>query len=74
MLAKSIAGEAKVPFFSIRAPIFVEMFVGVALPRARHVRERQEERPCIIFIDEIDAVGASVARAWAAETMSASRR
>ena len=63
LLAKSIAGEAKVPFFSISGSDFVEMFVGVGAARARHVRERQEERSCIIFIDEIDAVGASVARA-----------
>ena len=58
LLAKSIAGEAKVPFFSISGSDFVEMFVGVGASRVRDMFEQAKKNaPCIIFIDEIDAVG-----------------
>ncbi len=58
LLAKSIAGEAKVPFFSISGSDFVEMFVGVGAARVRDMFEQAKKiSPCIIFIDEIDAVG-----------------
>ncbi|HNH88691.1 MAG TPA: ATP-dependent zinc metalloprotease FtsH [Thiobacillaceae bacterium] len=58
LLAKSIAGEAKVPFFSISGSDFVEMFVGVGAARVRDMFEQaKKQSPCIIFIDEIDAVG-----------------
>lgn len=58
LLAKAIAGEAKVPFFSISGSDFVEMFVGVGASRVRDLFSKAKENaPCIIFIDEIDAVG-----------------
>jgi cell division protease FtsH len=58
LLAKAIAGEAKVPFFSISGSDFVEMFVGVGASRVRDMFEQaRKHSPCIIFIDEIDAVG-----------------
>ena len=58
LLAKAIAGEAKVPFFSISGSDFVEMFVGVGASRVRDMFEQaKRQAPCIIFIDEIDAVG-----------------
>ena len=58
MLAKAIAGEADVPFFSISGSDFVEMFVGVGASRVRDLfRQAKENSPCIIFLDEIDAVG-----------------
>lgn len=58
LLARAIAGEAKVPFFSISGSDFVEMFVGVGASRVRDMFEQAKKRaPCIIFIDEIDAVG-----------------
>ncbi|NTW52666.1 MAG: ATP-dependent metallopeptidase FtsH/Yme1/Tma family protein [Chlorobiaceae bacterium] len=60
LLAKAIAGEAKVPFFSISGADFVEMFVGVGAARVRDLFETAKKNtPCIIFIDEIDAVGRS---------------
>ena len=60
LLAKAIAGEAKVPFFSISGSDFVEMFVGVGASRVRDMFEQaKKQAPCIIFIDEIDAVGRS---------------
>jgi len=60
LLAKAVAGEAKVPFFSISGSEFVEMFVGVGASRVRDLfRQAKEKAPCIIFIDEIDAVGRS---------------
>ena len=60
MLAKAIAGEAKVPFFSISGADFVEMFVGVGAARVRDLFETAKKNaPCIVFIDEIDAVGRS---------------
>jgi len=58
LLAKAIAGEAKVPFFTISGSDFVEMFVGVGASRVREMFEQaKKQSPCIIFIDEIDAVG-----------------
>jgi cell division protease FtsH len=58
LLAKAIAGEAGVPFFSISGSEFVEMFVGVGASRVRDLfKKAKENAPCIIFIDEIDAVG-----------------
>ena len=58
LLAKAIAGEAGVPFFSISGSDFVEMFVGVGASRVRDLFEQaKKSAPCIIFIDEIDAVG-----------------
>lgn len=58
LLAKAVAGEADVPFFSISGSDFVEMFVGVGASRVRNLfRQAKEKSPCIIFIDEIDAVG-----------------
>lgn len=58
LLAKAVAGEAKVPFFSMSGSDFVEMFVGVGASRVRDLfRQAKEKAPCIIFIDEIDAVG-----------------
>jgi cell division protease FtsH len=60
MLAKAVAGEAKVPFYSFSGSDFVEMFVGVGASRVRDIfKEAKENTPCIVFIDEIDAVGAS---------------
>lgn len=58
LLAKAMAGEAKVPFFSISGSDFVEMFVGVGASRVRDLfRQARDKAPCIVFIDEIDAVG-----------------
>ena len=58
LLAKAVAGEANVPFFSISGSDFVEMFVGVSASRVRDLfRQAKEKSPCIVFIDEIDAVG-----------------
>merc|ERR1711871_1634256 len=58
LLAKAIAGEAGVPFFSISGSEFVEMFVGVGASRVRDLFQKAKENaPCIVFIDEIDAVG-----------------
>lgn len=60
LLAKAIAGEAKVPFFSLSGSDFVEMFVGVGASRVRDLfKQAQQTAPCIIFIDEIDAIGKS---------------
>ena len=60
LLAKAVAGEAKVPFFSLAGSDFVEMFVGVGASRVRDLfKEAQKMAPCIIFIDEIDAIGKS---------------
>ena len=67
MLAKAIAGEAGVPFYSFSGSDFVEMFVGVGASRVRDLfREAKENAPCIVFIDEIDAVGANRANSSAA--------
>ncbi len=63
LLAKAVAGEANVPFFSISGSDFVEMFVGVGASRVRDLfKQAKEKAPCIIFIDEIDAVGRSRGR------------
>jgi cell division protease FtsH len=60
LLAKAVAGEAQVPFFSISGSEFVEMFVGIGASRVRDLFKRAKEKaPCIIFIDEIDAIGRS---------------
>jgi len=60
LLAKAVAGEAKVPFFTLSGSDFVEMFVGVGASRVRDLfRQAKEKAPCIIFIDEIDAIGRS---------------
>lgn len=60
LLAKAVAGEAKVPFFSMSGSNFVEMFVGMGAARVRDLfRQAEEKAPCIIFIDEIDAIGKS---------------
>ena len=60
LLAKAVAGEAKVPFFSLSGSEFVEMFVGVGASRVRDLfRQAVENAPCIVFIDEIDAIGKS---------------
>ena len=65
LLAKAIAGEAKVPFFSISGSDFVEMFVGVGASRVRDMFEQaKKQAPCIIFIDEIDAVGRHRGGGW----------
>ena len=58
LLAKAVAGEAKVPFFSLSGSDFVEMFVGVGASRVRDLfKQAQQQAPCIIFIDEVDAIG-----------------
>lgn len=58
LLAKAVAGEAQVPFFSISGSEFVEMFVGMGAARVRDLfKQAQEKAPCIVFIDEIDAIG-----------------
>src|SRR5690606_18421951 len=63
LLAKAVAGEAGVPFFSLSGSDFVEMFVGVGAARVRDLfRQAKEKAPCIIFIDEIDAIGRSRGR------------
>ena len=66
LLAKAVAGEANVPFFSLSGSDFVEMFVGVGASRVRDLfRQAKEKAPCIVFIDEIDAVGRARAKAAA---------
>ena len=75
LLAKAVAGEAKVPFFSLSGSAFVEMYVGVGASRVRDLfKQAQQMAPCIVFIDEIDAIGKSRdTRTWAAVMMSVSR-
>ncbi|CAN5256403.1 ATP-dependent zinc metalloprotease FtsH [soil metagenome] len=66
LLAKAVAGEAKVPFFSLSGSDFVEMFVGVGASRVRDLfKQAKEKSPCIIFIDEIDAIGRARGRSAA---------
>ena len=66
LLAKAVAGEADVPFFSLAGSDFVEMFVGVGASRVRDLfRQAKEKAPCIVFIDEIDAVGRARSKAAA---------
>ena len=73
LLAKAVAGEAKVPFFSLAGSDFVEMFVGVGASRVRDLfKQAQQMAPCIVFIDEIDAIGKSRDNAMGS-MMSASR-
>lgn len=58
MLAKAVAGEADVPFFSMSGSEFVEMFVGMGASKVRDLfKQAKEKAPCIVFIDEIDAIG-----------------
>jgi cell division protease FtsH len=60
LLAKAIAGEASVPFFSISGSEFIELFVGVGAARVRDLFEQaKQQAPCIVFIDELDALGKS---------------
>ena len=60
LLAKAVAGEAGVPFFTLSGSDFVEMFVGVGAARVRDLfKQAKEKAPCIVFIDEIDAIGRS---------------
>jgi len=74
LLAKAVAGEAGVPFFSISGSDFVEMFVGVGASRVRDLFEQAKSAaPAIVFVDEIDAVGRHRGPGWAAGTTSASR-
>lgn len=74
LLAKAIAGEAGVPFFSISGSDFVEMFVGVGASRVRDMFEQAKKNaPCIIFIDEIDAVGRQRGAGLAAATTNANK-
>jgi cell division protease FtsH len=56
-LAKAIASEANVPFYSVAGSEFVEMFIGIGAARIRDLFKASENTPCIVFIDEIDAVG-----------------
>ena len=76
MLAKAVAGEANVPFFSISGSEFVEMFVGMGASKVRDLfKQAKEKAPCIVFIDEIDAIGQKrERRPVTAATTSASRR
>ena len=75
MLAKAVAGEAEVPFFSISGSEFVEMFVGMGASKVRDLfRQAKEKAPCIVFIDEIDAIGQKARiQPDAAATMNASK-
>ncbi len=74
LLAKAVAGEAGVPFFSISGSDFVEMFVGVGASRVRDLfEEGKKHAPCIIFIDEIDAVARQEVLEWVAAMMKESR-
>ena len=74
LLAKAVAGEAQVPFFSISGSEFVEMFVGMGAAKVRDLfQQANEKAPCIVFIDEIDTIGKK-RDADLAETMSANRR
>ena len=74
LLARAVAGEADVPFFSISGSEFVEMFVGVGASRVRDLfKKAKKSAPCIIFVDEIDAVGRRRGAGLGGSTMSASR-
>lgn len=73
-ISKATAGEAGVPFFTISGSDFVEMFVGVGASRVRDLFEQAKKNaPCIVFIDEIDAVGRKRGQVWAAVTTRESR-
>lgn len=74
MLAKAVAGESEVPFFSISGSEFVEMFVGMGAAKVRDLfKQAKEKAPCIVFIDEIDAIGKKRGGALSAETMKENR-
>ena len=74
MLAKAVAGESNVPFFSMSGSEFVEMFVGMGASKVRDLfKQAKEKAPCIVFIDEIDAIGRSATAASTAATTSANR-
>ncbi len=75
LLARAVAGEAEVPFFSVTGSSFVEMFVGVGAARVRDLFEEARKRaPAIIFVDEIDAIGSAARdRAPSSRTTSGSR-
>lgn len=74
LLAKAVAGEAKVPFFSISGSEFVEMFVGMGAAKVRDLfKQANEKAPCIVFIDESIPLVKSVTAAEWAETMSGNR-
>ena len=75
LLAKAVAGEAGVPFFTISGSDFVEMFVGVGASRVRDLFEEAKNAPCIIFIDEIEfRLRENVVQEWAAVAVAESRR
>ena len=75
LLARAVAGEAQVPFFSLSGSEFVEMFVGVGAARMRDFFQQAEAKaPCIVFIDELDALGKVRVQSRSAATRSASRR
>ena len=75
LLAKAVAGEADVPFFSLSGSDFVEMFVGVGAARVRDLfRDAETKAPCIIFIDELDALGKTAVGPPSADTTNVSRR
>lgn len=75
LLARAVAGEAGVPFFSISGSDFVEMFVGVGASRVRDLFENAKKNaPCIIFIDEIDAVGRQRGAGLGGGMMSVNKR
>ena len=74
LLAKAVAGEAGVPFFSISGSEFVEMFVGMGAAKVRDIfKQAQEKAPCIVFIDEIDTIGKRRDNALEAATMNGNR-
>ena len=74
LLARAVAGEAKVPFFSLSGSEFVEMFVGVGAARVRDLfQQAKAQAPCLVFIDELDAIGGQRGSIWARSTTSGSR-
>ena len=74
LLARAVAGEADVPFFTISGSDFVEMFVGVGAARVRDMFEQgRKNAPCLVFIDEIDAVGRQRGADLEVVTMSANK-
>lgn len=74
LLAKAVAGEANVPFFSISGSEFVEMFVGAGAAKVRDLfKQANEKAPCIVFIDEIDTIGKNVTAAAFQEMTNGNR-